>query len=57
MQIFVRNFLASGKCICLEVEPTDYIENVKNKIEVRTKDGSVHRTAVFYNISYYSRTS
>ena len=37
MQIFIRNCMVDGKTITLEVEPTDYIEIVKAKIQVRTE--------------------
>ena len=58
MQIFVRNCLVDGKTLTLEVEPTDYIEIVKAKIQVRTEvfTSPLHCT-VFYDISCYSRTS
>ena len=39
MQIFVRNFVEVGretKTTTLDVEPSDYIEIVKAKIQVRT---------------------
>ena len=50
MQIFVRNLMGGGN-FTLDVEPTDYVEIVKAKIQVRTNVF----TAVFDNISY-SRT-
>ena len=38
MQIFVKTL--TGKTITLEVEPSDSIENVKAKIQVRLLDGN-----------------
>ena len=43
MQIFVRNYMGDGKIFTLDVEPTDYIEIVKAKIQVRTDVFSVYR--------------
>ena len=55
MQIFVRNFVEVGretKTTTLDVEPSDYIEIVKAKIQVRTCTDVFNDVFFFYNIFY-----